>query len=172
MDRIATGWQSHRSANGKAMATASLSHRFDNGTTLNERTDGLTDDLQDLREQSHVPDAPTPVEIASIQSHELLSVDGRGSLCACGARCADWLEHLGEIALALLGTAPLSARSAARGQAQRRAREDALWADRQQREHNLASFQRQPLERKARRHVFTPEQLRIADEWAASQGAA
>lgn len=46
---------------------------------------------------------------------------------------------------------------------------DLEWLDAQQREHNLASY-RWPEEKPRRvRHTFTPEQLRIAREWAERQ---
>lgn len=40
-----------------------LSHRFDSGSTLtDERTNGLTHDLQDSGENTHVPNTSTPVD--------------------------------------------------------------------------------------------------------------
>lgn len=63
----------HPKTGAETMAPHADPTRFDNGFTLtNERTDGLTDDLQDQGSNRLVPDTPTPVENGVVRLSDAL----------------------------------------------------------------------------------------------------
>lgn len=110
---------------------------------------------------------------AAMAAHELVGLDAEGMLCGCGATSADHLEHVGEIALQLLG-APTEVRT-------RRSRSTAQkvkptgWEAMQIREQNLASFRQmtevwpEPKRRRGPRYRFEPWQLKVADRVIAGE---
>ena len=124
-----------------------------------------------LNEITRVPDAANPVDnresaVLEILDHTLAGVDHSHELCSCGVSSTSWLEHLGDVARALMGAKPRDV------SADVRAAEDAAWESAQLRKQNLASFQVQPKPKRARWPKFTPSQLAVADRWAAGQNTA
>lgn len=102
--------------------------------------------------------------VLDITIHELVGVSRSGELCSCGVTDESWLEHLGDVAVGLMGVprhrqtvAPVVMPDISA---------DELWIRRQQREFNLASFSKlEPV--RTTKHVrpqFTEAQLRIAME--------